>query len=192
MKRTYNNFQVFIYRILKREDPKFNISAEAKEMLNQLIAEIALKYIKASIALCIYAKRITIDSKAISALTMMWILEPEPILTFASEAWERYTTNTTVGIKKGQRAGLYLPPTRFKGLFAKYVTVQQMIGESGYIYLTAIIEYFLCEILHKGCASLTDTLTLKGWHLCEAIQDLPPLLDLFEGNLFIAGAVFKK
>nr|QBK87604.1 MAG: histone 2A-domain-containing protein [Marseillevirus LCMAC201] len=188
--RTYDKLHTFIYHLLKHYDPKANMTAECKDILNHLIRDLSLRYITASVELCRYAKKVTIDFNAIETLTRIWIVTPDSILDFAHDTWTMYSQNTTIGIKKERRAGLFLPPARFKELFREYRGANQKIGEPAYIFLTAIIEAIFGLIIESAIKLVQGEkkITVTGLHVYRAINssDFAYLYPLFR-NSFIAG-----
>lgn len=188
--RCYDNLHTFIYRLLKHYDPKANMTAECKDILNHLIRDLSLRYITGCVALCRYAKKVTIDSNAIETLTNVWISTPDQLLDFAHDTWDVYSQNTTKGIKKHLKAGLFLPPARFQELFREYRGADQKIGEPAYIFLTAVIEAVFGLILDEAIqiAKLEQKITVTGVHLFQAInsRSLAHLYPLFN-NSFVAG-----
>ena len=188
--RTYNKLHTFIYHLLKHYDPNANMTAECKDILNHLIRDLSLRYITASVELCRYAKKVTIDFNAIETLTRIWIVTPNTILDFAHDTWNRYSQNNTVGMRKERRAGLFLPPARFKELFREYRGANQKIGEPAYIFLTAIVEAIFGLIIERAI-KLTrgdKKITVTGLYIYRAINssDFAYLYPLFH-NSFIAG-----
>jgi histone H3/H4 len=147
MPRNYTNYHIFITRIVKNVDKNINISVEAKDILNNLIKDLIFKYISNSVELCRYAKKITIDSNTITTLTIMWIDNNSLMLEYAHTVWDKYSKNDIKGIKKGVKSGLCIPPSRIFESFKEYKGVNQKIGEPAYIFLTAIIEYIIKQII---------------------------------------------
>nr|QBK88134.1 MAG: histone 2A-domain-containing protein [Marseillevirus LCMAC202] len=188
--RSYDNLHTFIYRLLKHYDPKANMTAECKDILNHLIRDLSLHYITACVELCRYAKKVTIDSNAIETLTNIWITNPDYLIDFAHDTWDVYSQNTTKGIKKSCRAGLFLPPARFRELFREYRGANQKIGEPAYIFLTAVIEAIFGLIIERAVHLARDEhkITVSGLHIYNAInsKDFSHLYPLWN-NSFIAG-----
>ncbi len=188
--RHYDNFHTFIYRVLKQVNPVVNMTGECKDILNNLIQDLALRYITGCVELCRYAKKITIDSNAIETLTNMWMRTPDYLIDFAHDTWDTYSQNTGKGIRKNQRAGLCFPPSRFLEMFREYRGAKQKIGEPAYIFLTAIIEA-ICELIIKQAIIVMKKdgkTTLAGIHVYCALysKDLDFLIPLFN-DTFIAG-----
>jgi len=163
--RSYDNLHTFIYRLLKHYDPKANMTAECKDILNHLIRDLSLHYITACVELCRYAKKVTIDSNAIETLTNIWITNPDYLIDFAHDTWDVYSQNTTKGIKKSCRAGLFLPPARFR---------------------EAIFGLIIERAVHL--ARDEHKITVSGLHIYNAInsKDFSHLYPLWN-NSFIAG-----
>lgn len=189
-KRCYDNLHTFICRLLKNYEPKASMTAECKDIINHLMRDLSLRYITCSVALCRHATKVTIDSNAIVTLTKIWIDKPEPLLEFAYDTWDYYSQNTTKGIKKHLKAGLILPPARFKEMFKEHQGINQQIGEPAYIFLTAIIEAVFGLIITQAIniAKIENRTTITGLYLFHAINSEPVayLRPLFNNN-FIAG-----
>ena len=188
--RRYDNLHTFIYRLLKHYNPKANMTAECKDILNHLIRDLGMRYVTGCVSLCRYAKKVTIDSNTVITLTNVWLEDPGRLLDFAHDTWDVYTQNTTKGLKKNLKAGLFLPPARFQELFREYRGADQKIGEPAYIFLTAIIEAIFGMILEKAIqvANNDNKITITGIHIFQAINSktLAFLSPLFK-NSFIAG-----
>jgi histone H3/H4 len=188
-KRNYNNFHIFITRIAKSINKNINLTIEAKDILNILLKDLTIKYIKNAVELTRYAKKITIDSNTITTLTIMWIDNPD-IIEQSHIIWDKYSQNKLKGIKKHKRAGLYLPPSRIFELFKEYRGVKQKIGEPAYIFLTAIIEYIIREILLNAYNIVKSqnkkTITEEFIYLAINSKELKYLQPLFY-NTIICG-----
>lgn len=187
--RHYDNLHTFIYRLLKKYDSSANMTVECKDIINQLMRDLSIRYVIGCVALCRHAKKVTIDSNAVEALTKIWLNNTEP-LDFAHDIWEKYSQNNTKGIGKHIKAGLCLPPARFKDIFREYRGVDQQIGEPAYIFLTAIMEYIFGAILQKAIllAKQDNKITITGAHVFQAINSstLSYFAPLFN-NSFVAG-----
>ncbi len=185
--RHYDKLHVFIQRLLKHHHPTANMTAECKDILNYIARDLSIRYINASVALCRYAKKATIDSNAIETLTYIWSSNPEELVSIAHHVLDVYTQNHTKGITKHQRAGLILPPARFQEMFRQYRGADQKISETSYIFLTAIIESVITRIIDHAVQLVEENkTTVGGLHVYRAIIELIDLHPLL-GNLFIAG-----
>lgn len=186
--RCYTNFHTFIYKLLKTHDTTTNITGESKDILNGIIQDLAFKYVTASALITKHAKRITIDFNAIETLTKVWLKGTDNIIHFANTMWDNYLKNTTKNIKKYERAGLTLPPSRIYETFKEYKLSNQKIGESSYVYLTAIIEYIISMILTEAIilAHQDNKITITGLHIYNAIHSaqMSNFRPLFKDTFF--------
>lgn len=185
--RRYDNLHVFIYRILKNECETANMTAECKDILNQLVRDLAERYVTCAVHLCRHAKKVTIDSNNIIAITKIWMTDPSDILDFAHTVWDRYSNNHEKGLKKNERAGVEIQPSRIKEIFHEYRGGNQNVGETAYIFLTAILEFVIKELLKESirCAKSDKKITLSGSHVYQALKQFK-YNNLF-GNYMIAG-----
>jgi histone H3/H4 len=190
-KRNYSNFHIFIHHLLKYCDPRASMTAECTDILNNIISEIALRYIRASVELCRHCKKIVIDSNAIETLTNIWLVKSKVLLDFAHNKWEKYSERKNKkGIRKQNRAGLHIPPARICTVFRNYIGNGQQVGEPAYIFLTAIVEKIIELILREAISliHIDHKKTINGNYIYRAMNSehldyLLPLMDKF----FIAG-----
>jgi len=190
-RRCYSKFHTFICKLVSGTQPKANITAEAKDILNSLIYDLCDRYAQHAARLCKHGGKITLDSNAIETLTKIWLGEDsEPLLESAHTAWENYSQCERKGVTKYVKAGLQLPPTRIKNIIGEQLLKGQKIGETCYIFLTAIIEYVIKSLV--VCAidlgAEESKVTVNGRLLYNAINSSEMRLwrPLFP-NTFIAG-----
>lgn len=184
--KKYDNYNIYICRILQK-NKDVNISKDAKNMLNDIIKEITKKYIDSCILLTSHSKRSTIDDNSVILTTELFILNKEicnDIIKYTNDVWEKYSINILKETNKNNKAGLILPPSRFKKILKKKSLEGQMIGESSYIYLTAVIEYILSLILKKVCKEL-KTKTITDIDVYSSIKEFVFLHLLLKDMYFV-------
>lgn len=191
MTRHYSNFHTFISKLGKDCNSSINITAEAKDIINGLVYGVCEKYAQYGTRLCKYGSKITLDSNIIKTLTRIW-LGPyaNELIEYANNVWDTYSSSDLKGVSKYTKAGIQLPPTRIRNILSEYLLMHQKIGETCYIFLTAIIEYIIRKLLNHAIllASKESKITITGRFLYLAInsvefEDLRPLFT----DIFIAG-----
>ena len=193
-KRNYTHFHIFIHHLLQYCDSTASMTNDCKDILNHIVREVCLHYIRGCVDLCKHAKKVVIDSNAIETLTNIWFDEPKILLDFAHDKWEKYsdpkTRNNKKGMRKEQKAGLHLSPSRICALFRENISAGQQVGEPSYIFLTAIVEKII-ELIIRDAIILTHIdhkKTINGLYIyramnSERLEYLFPLL----GDFLIAG-----
>jgi len=189
MKKCNENYHLFIENILQQYN-NITISNDSKDILNNLIKIISEKYINASINLCKYSKKATIDFKAIETLTMIWIDDPKDMLAYIETKLTLYLQDSQKNVKKKCKANLILPPIKFFNMIKDRKCYNQLIGETSYIYLCALIEYILRIILieaNEKCVNDNND-EIKGIYIYNSLnsEKLNKYVKLFN-NIFIAG-----
>ena len=185
MGRDYSNLHTFIHNLLKNCGEKYILTAEAKDILNNMTSNLVKRYAMAATQLCIYADKVTIDSNVISTLTKLWARTPSTLLENAHEVWRYYLQNTVKGLSKHRRAGLCIPPARIETVIKEYQGIKQKIGEAAAIFLAAIVEQLLLNLLKQIIKDLGTRVTITGAHIYKAVPDLAE--DLLFQNTFIPG-----
>lgn len=170
--RNYDKWHIFIKKILKCYNPRARISQDAKDLVNQIINQLCCEYIKGSIKLCAHAKRKTIDSTVIIALSNIWLVEKD-IMSFAYDTWEKYSNCQQKNLKKQTKAGLCIPPSRVHSLFNDHKK-EHKIGETASIFLAAIVEKYTYLLLeHATKISCEQEMSLiNAQHVYLGIQQI--------------------
>jgi len=187
--RCYTKFHKFLCKLLANCDEEYTISLEAKDILDQLVHFIATRYAKACRDLSLYSQKVTLDSECIVTITRIWFGDEcsNELLEYAYNVWEYYTTNTSRGITKHARAGLHLPPSRIKNIFRDQLLQRQQLGETCYLFTTAIIEYIITAILNN-CIKLSSKKMVTGVYIFNTLnsKEIQKYKPIFK-NIFIAG-----
>lgn len=148
-KRSYNSFHTFINRLIKTEEGEHCITQEAKDLTNNLIVLISNKFIKYAIDLLYTTDKKTISADVFRCVASLEYGRNDPCVKFADTVLNTFKTSKVSGnnIKK---AGLILPPARFKTLIEQYRPARYNIGGNAHIYLTALVEYVTREIIKSS------------------------------------------
>lgn len=189
-KRYYRNFHTFIRKMIKGCDLTINVTAECKDLLNDLLLNLSGWYVTNCVKLSKYSNKITIDADAVKVVTRLRMDISDQLIDYAHTVWSAYTLNTSKGAKKETKAGLYFPPARVKEMFQRAKYLDQKIGESSYIFLTAVLEYvFMSIVKHSINITRSNGLrTITGATVYSVLQseELKWASPLFK-DYFIAG-----
>jgi len=192
MNRSFTKFHKFNCKLLKSIDSTISITAEAKDIINELIYIIAKRYAVTSSQLCNYSKKVTLDHNAIKTLTKIWILNNDCniLIDYCYTIWEIYANNNIKGITKHARAGIYLPPSRIKTIVLNYLLKGQQLGETFYIFLAIIINNIISQLLQL-CIKLAkkdNKYIINGDYIYQSItsNEMKNYKQLFN-NIFVCG-----
>jgi histone H2A len=165
-KKNYDSFDIFINKILKQVHPDTGITSKASDFLNNLIHAYISKIMKAANLLLLKAKQKTLNNRVIG--TAVRIQLPGELKTHAvSEATKAVTKyNARTIVKKSERkkgepkgtsyaAGLQLSVPRISKIM-RQVSFADNLGKPAAIYMTAVIEYLLAEILELAGNAARD------------------------------------
>lgn len=168
-KRSYDTFHTFIARLLHSED-NASINHVAKDLVNDLIMEFSARLTQFTVELVQFSGQKTITSAAFRTAALLEFGRENPAVAFADSVLDTFKNSKVTG-NNSEKAGLTLPPARFKTTIEKYSHSDQNIGGNAHIYLTALVEYVSRQILKM---SLVETLaekkrTIDGIHLQSAL-----------------------
>lgn len=98
----------------------------------------------------------------------MWLPNPAALLSFAQDAVDKYEADKGKGGRKEHRAGLIFPPARFQTIIRQY-TNKEKLGETSSVFLAALIEKVITDILSKERDKLTinEESVIRAVNLCQ-------------------------
>ena len=151
-KRDSSKFDTFIYKILMQVHPDSGLKGSAKTMLDQICKLLVNKFMKTANELCAGKNVKTLSNRILQAAVRMTL--PAELATHAvSEATKRLTYyNSAKGEGRSTRAdkaGLQISVSRIEHLMRKNTVVERM-GETASVYMAAVVEYLLAEILETA------------------------------------------
>ena len=163
-KKRSRYFEVYILRVLKNVSSTHGITLNAKQQLNSALCTITDILAKKSHALCEIAEKKTIGIKEVE--NAFFLLSSGSLREKGIEAgkkavekFEKFDEKTT-HTSRQTKAGIVFPPS----LLERFLRIH-MITKSAPVFLAAVIEYILREILIKAA---TGVLT----HVRLTIRDI--------------------
>lgn len=168
-KRSYDTFHTFIARLIKTEGD-LCITQEAKDLTNGLIMRIGNSLIKYAVDVVNQSDKKTLSSSAFRCVAQLEYGRSDPAITFADSVLAKFKASTVEG-DNSKKAGLVLPPARFKTLIEKYKTSTLNVGGNAHIYLTALVEFIALQVIKTSlAATLADRKrTINDLHFHTAL-----------------------
>jgi histone H2B len=196
MSATYEtvDFSTYIYRVLKQVHPDTGVSANAMATLNNLVRFIIKKVMNSVNRIMLHSKgRKTISSRDIQFAVRLAL--PSELRKHAvaegTKAVTKYNSGEVRGKKtlKGAKAGLQFPVTRVEHIMME-LSLSERKSETSAIYLAAVIEYVMAEVLELAGNRTRDLkkVRIQSKHIKTAIYHDEQLDDFFKG-VIISGAV---
>lgn len=185
-----NNFDIYLNKVLKQVHPDIHITSDARISLNVMIHELARNLCGRISSLMRDGNKATVSSREVQSAIRLHM--PGELAKHAVSEGTKAVTNYIANdsgtksnpVSKVTRAGLVVPPGRVKALMKKYLNAER-ISESAPVYLAAVLEYSMAEILELSGNAARDSkktrITRK--HMMYAIQGDEELNALFKGTL---------
>lgn len=150
---------MYIYKVLKQVHPDTGISNKAMSIMNDIVTHMFKSFAEEARNLCAIANRKTLTSREIQTsvrLNLKGELAKHAV-SEGTKAVTKYQMNrSTEGrTSKSAKAGLTFPVGRVlstlrRGLYA------ERIGRGAPVYLAAVLEYFVAEILELSGNAARD------------------------------------
>jgi histone H2A len=193
-KKDTSQFHTYIYGVLKQVHPDTGLSGKAKSMLNEILKLIVRKIMKAANDLSAGKDTVTLSSRIILAAVRV-VCYGELANHSANEGNKALTKyQSSLGSKaaggKTRRAGLIISVPRIEKLIRKN-TVMKRVGQGAPIYVAAVVEYLLAEIIELSGNAARDNkfMRIKPRHIKLAIANDAELNELFCDTVFGAGVI---
>ncbi len=216
-KKNFVSYKMYIHQILKSTHPELAISVSAVAVLDSFAYDMSSRMAEQSSKLAKYSKRETITSKEIqtSAILVLPGELSKHSIAEGRKAVARYQTSTEVDknrreANKGKaiaerkkrtakpesrsaRSGLIFPVGRVHR-YLKQGRFAPRIGASAPVYLAAIVEYLMAEVLElSGNVAVTrhhQRITPRDIQL--AVRNDNELCILMNGVTILDGGVFPS
>ncbi len=203
-KRDYSKWKIYIRKVLKQVHPDQGISSEANGVMEALINDTIKNIMDASNSLAVTSSRKTVDDRNIQAAVRVCF--PGELAKHAvsegNKAVRKFLAtivDSNVGgrrrnpVSKAARSGLQFPPSRFKrpeGGIIKKLSILDRVAEIAGIYMAAVIEYIVAEILELAGNAARDykKVRITPRHIFLAINGDEELDKLYK-NVVIPGGV---
>ena len=193
--KTYVNFKHYIYAILKQVHPDTGMSSLGMGALNSFVNAAGKKIADVAINLMRDNGRSVLSARDIQTSIRMMLpgelakhavsegtkaVTKYNITTVYYESGGPKTGERSSPIQKAARAGLELSPPKVKKLIN-----HNRIGVIAYIYLTAVLEYLVAEILELSGNAARDNkkVRITVRHILLAVHNDEELTNLFEKNM---------
>lgn len=195
-------FGTYIYRVLKQVHPDAGMSGDGLAMVNNLIRIFIQRIVANTNRLMLTSGgRKTISSREIQSATRLTLPGElsKHAVSEATKAVTRYNSHEGPQARNGQRAkpvsrgtraGLQFPVTRIENVMMELATVNRK-GAGAAVYLTAVIEYLVAEVLELGGNAARDfkKIRITPRHLKLAILNDQELSRLCQGIVMSGGVV---
>ena len=208
-KRNYGSYQTYIYKILKQVHPDTGISKNGMSIMNAFVDWFAGEVCRIVSMLLRSVKKNTVTSREIQ--TAVRLLLPGELAKHAvSEGTKAVTkfnasqsksARTSVGKKKAgdshsasHRAGLQFSVARPHRLLRQLVAGSPRVGKGAPVYLAAVIEYLIAEIMElSGNASRDNKKTrIIPRHIQLAVRNDEELNKLLSSVTIPGGGVLPN
>jgi len=168
-KRSYDTFHTFIARLLRKEGD-LCITQETKDLANGLIMRVATNIARYAVELVNQSEQKTISSRAFRCVAQLEYGRSDPSIAFADGVLAAFKASKVSG-NNSEKAGLVLPPARFKTIIEKYKSSSQNVGGNSHIYLTALVEHMAMQVLKTSLAvTISESKrTISDLHLQTAL-----------------------
>ena len=152
-------FRTYLQRVLKQNHPDTGCTAKGMTQLNQLSNSIGLEFAKTAVSLCKDIDHITVTSREIQ--TAVYLIVPNCMRKKTVEKGKNAVTNYNRHLaameddttdeshdrcRRELKAGINFPVARCAKLI-KSVDKSMRIGQCAPVYLAAVLEYLMSDIL---------------------------------------------
>ena len=149
-------FHVYIYKVFKQVYPNgLKLSKDAKSALDKFIHLFLRHFVLHAVIMAEHARKKTLSSRDVQSATLVSLTKDlaKHAVRAGTEALTRYTgfhPTSKKPVSSAKKAGLVVPPPRIETLlrqFAKEYHPHMRVSETSAVYLAAVVEYLLAEIL---------------------------------------------
>lgn len=156
------NLNIYINKVLNQVHPNAGITEQSQIQLNKMMVDLINKYSAKSLELIQMTKSKTISTVEIETITKTFL--PGEVVNHAVSEGSKAVSKYDESIKnkekgdsmsKAERAGLTVAPPRVEAIMRSYVG-KTRLGQNTSIYLAAVIEYLIAEILELAGNAARD------------------------------------
>jgi histone H3 len=143
-------FETYIMRILKLNNPLFEISANAKQQLNHFLCFMCKKISEVSLNLSILSKKKTITEKEFFNSIKLSIPEPlqSKLLKNVNVSLENYLNDNEKHSSRQTKARLIFPPSICEKFLRGFNSLKIMITKNLPVCLASVVQDLCIEILN--------------------------------------------
>lgn len=166
VKRNNTSFSLYIYKVLKQVHPDTGISKKAMAVVDSFVHDMFIRITEESRELVLMHEKTTITSREIQTATRL-VLGGELAKHGVSEGVKAVTKFRYSGddgcddapvrrrnTSQSARAGLQFPVGRVKRMLKE--RTKNRIGATAPVYLAAVLEYLVAEVLELGGNACKD------------------------------------
>ena len=189
-------FETYISKVLKQVSPNNGITSNSKQQLNSAVCIIAKEISHLGMKLTEFSKKKTTSDKEVTNAVKI-IFSGDLAINSIREGEKCIKTfNTEIqrcgGSRQG-KAGIIFPPSIAEKFLRNFGYSKIMVTSSAPIFLAAVLEYFVVEILILASKSANDNnrirITIRDLHLSVG-NDRELSLLFYKLNLvFLGGGV---
>jgi histone H2A len=201
------SFNTYIYRVLKQVHPDTGISRKAMLIIDSFVWDILERIGNEASLLCRLEQKKTLSSREIQTAVRL-VLSGQLVKHAISEgikAVTKYNVSRGVGGESGEggkggkklsksvRAGLQFPVGRVYSILKERAYAQR-IGNGAPVYLSAVLEYLVFEILELGGNAARDSKKrlVTPRHIQLAVRSDEELSKLLADVAIAAGGVLPN
>ena len=184
------NFSIYIMRLLKSTNKDMSIGSKAMHAMNSIAIGLAKEF---SDSVNSYITTKTVTSKTIQDVVKF--LLPNELAKHAAtkgcDAVSAYNksreSNDPTKIDHRTRAKIVLPPGLAEKFIRKFGKLSVRVGATAGVYLAAVLEYIISEVLSLACAEATKDkrVRIKPRHILLGIRNDADITELLHTKLQI-------
>lgn len=196
MKKKSLNYNLGIKKVLALVHPTLQIKKVSIELINNMILDLAKKLIKTSELMSRLSKRVTINNKELTSALIL--IMPNDLVNNAVEEGRKAVYRTKINSvnkskkSKENKAELQLKVSVTRNIVENQIGKNSRISKEYSIYLTAVLEYLVAEIIDLTGIYIQEheehkKITPKD--IMMAIRNDSELNALFHGFILGTGVV---
>jgi len=194
-KKDFSSFDTYIQKVLKQVHPDTGIKGEAMVEMNNFIKAVLYDIMRVVNLLTDQNDKKTVTSREVQSAVMAAI-PGELGRHSVAEGTKAVTKFNSARDGKGSmslKAGLQFPVTRIKNRWMKKLASAPRVGNTAAVYLAAVLEYLVAEILElAGNATRdNDRVRINDRDILLAAQNDEELNKLTK-NMVMAGGVIPN
>lgn len=162
---------VYIQKLGKMHFPDAIVPKASKEEINRIIKKVCDQYVLGLVAMLQHEQKKTSSSKDVQTLTKV-ILKGLLIRYAVSEGTKAVTKKTAYVPKRGkkrvstaEKAGIVVSPSRVENYIRQEIaehTLDKRVSEDMAVYLSAVLEYLINEIIELAQQKDHDKITVEN------------------------------